>query len=68
MNIGLAIITIRKSKNLSQEQLAYEAGISRHYMYKLENNKASPTVSMLEKIAAVLEIKPSELLSSAENY
>lgn len=66
MNIGQAIITIRKEKNLSQEQLAFEAGISRHFMYRLENNLASPTIKTLEKLSAALNIKPSEILLEAE--
>ena len=66
MNIGQAIITIRKEKNLSHEQLAFEAGISRHFMYRLENNLASPTIKTLEKLSAALNIKPSEILLEAE--
>ena len=66
MNIGQAIITIRKEKNLSQEQLAFEAGISRHFMYRLENNLASPTIKTLEKLSAALNIMPSAILLEAE--
>ncbi|MBP5575798.1 MAG: helix-turn-helix transcriptional regulator [Treponema sp.] len=66
MNIGQAIITIRKEKNLSQEQLAFEAGISRHFMYRLENNLASPTIKTLEKLSAALNIRPSAILLEAE--
>ncbi|MCR5318129.1 MAG: helix-turn-helix domain-containing protein [Treponema sp.] len=66
MNIGQAIITIRKEKNLSQEQLAFEAGISRHFMYRLENNLASPTIKTLEKLSAALKIRPSAILLEAE--
>ena len=66
MNIGQAIITIRKEKNLSQEQLAFEAGISRHFMYRLENNLASPTIKTLEKLSVALNILPSAILLEAE--
>ena len=66
MNIGKAIITIRKERNLSQEQLAFEAGVSRHFMYRLENNLASPTIKTLEKLSAALNIKPSAILLEAE--
>ena len=67
MNIGQAIIVIRKQKSLSQEKLAFESEISRHYMYELENNKSCPTVQTLEKIANVLDIKVSELIQKAES-
>ena len=66
MNIGQTIITIRKEKNLSQEQLAFEAGISRHFMYRLENNLASPTIRTLEKLSEALNIMPSAILLEAE--
>lgn len=67
MNIGKAIVDLRHKHGLSQERLAYEAEISRHYMYKLEKNKASPTVSMLEKIARVLNVAPWQILKKAES-
>ena len=66
MNVGQAIIKLRKEKNMSQETLAFEAGISRHFMYRLENNLASPTVKTLEKIADTLKIMPSAILAEAE--
>ena len=67
MNIGQAIIVLRKQKSLIQEKLAFESEISRHYMYELENNKSCPTVQTLEKIANVLDIKVSELIQKAES-
>ncbi|MBQ3825336.1 MAG: helix-turn-helix transcriptional regulator, partial [Spirochaetaceae bacterium] len=54
-------------KNLSQEQLAFDAGISRHFMYRLENNLASPTVKTLEKLAQAMNIQPSQILVSAQD-
>ena len=66
MNLGQAIINLRKEKNLSQEQLAFEADISRHFMYKIENNLANPTVKTLEKLAAALYVNPSKILIEAE--
>lgn len=66
MNVGKAIVGLRKQKGLSQENLAFEAEVSRHYMYKLENNLASPTVCMLEKLAHALSVKPSEILEQAQ--
>lgn len=67
MNVGQAIISLRKEKNLSQEQLAFDAGISRHFMYRLENNLASPTVKTLEKLAQAMNIQPSQILVSAQD-
>ena len=66
MDLGKAIVELRKQNGLSQEQLAFDAGVSRHYMYKIENNLASPTVKSLEKLAAALKIKPSMIFLTAE--
>lgn len=66
MDLGKAIVELRKRNGLSQEQLAFDAGVSRHYMYKIENNLASPTVKSLEKLAAALKIKLSIIFLTAE--
>ena len=66
MNVGQAIINLRKEKHLSQEQLAFDSGVSRHFMYRIENNLASPTVKTLEKLALALSVKPSVILNEAE--
>jgi len=57
---------LRKEKNLSQEQLAFDSGISRHFMYRIENNLASPTVTTLEKLSNALSLNPSDILIEAE--
>ncbi len=67
MNVGEALVALRKERRLSQEQLAFEAGVSRHFMYRLENNLASPTVNTLEKLANALSVKPSDILLHAES-
>lgn len=66
MNVGEAVIKLRKERSLSQEQLAFDAGISRHFMYRIENNLASPTVKTLEKLAAALNVPTSKILAEAE--
>ena len=52
----------RNAKGLSQEALAYEAGIDRTYISALERGIYSATIDMVGKLAAVLEIEPSALL------
>ena len=41
-------------KGFSQEDLAYEAGLSRTSIWKIETGKVSPTVETLAKIAQAL--------------
>ena len=52
----------RQAKGLSQEELADRAGINRNYVGMLEREEHAATVDMLEKLADVLEIDPSEFL------
>ena len=46
----------RMKRNLSQEDLALAAGISRNGLSNIESGKASPTIDTLEKIANALGI------------
>lgn len=52
----------RHAKGLSQEDLAYEAGVNRTYMSKLEKGASYVGLEIIGKIAEVLEIEPSKLL------
>jgi transcriptional regulator with XRE-family HTH domain len=42
--------------------LAYEAGINRSYMSKLEKGASYPGLEIIAKLAIVLECEPAELL------
>ena len=53
---------LRSAKGISQEELADRAGINRNYVGMLEREQHSATIDMLEKLAAILEIDPVELL------
>jgi len=52
----------RQAKGLSQEALAYDAGVDRTYISALERGVYGATIDMVAKLAAVLNIEPSELL------
>jgi transcriptional regulator with XRE-family HTH domain len=53
---------LRHAKGLSQEDLAYEAGVNRSYMSKLEKGASYPGLEIIGKLAAVLGVDPAELL------
>ena len=65
-NLGLAVYELRKEKGLSQEKLALNADIDRRYMSDIENGKRNVSLDILERLAACLEIKVSELIEKAE--
>jgi transcriptional regulator with XRE-family HTH domain len=56
------IVRLRRVRELSQEALAWEAGVSRSYMAKIETGKTSTGLDVMERLAAVLEVDPMELL------
>ncbi len=56
---------LRKQKGLSQEELAFQAGINRNYVGQIEREEKSPTVDMIEKLATALNIEPIKIFSKA---
>ena len=54
--IGLKVKFERMKKGFSQEELAFEAGLNRLTIWKIETGKVSPTVETLSKIANALGI------------
>jgi transcriptional regulator with XRE-family HTH domain len=57
---------MRLRNGLSQRQLAGRMGVPRTYVSKIENEKATPTLSSLERLARALEVTVPELLSGGE--
>jgi transcriptional regulator with XRE-family HTH domain len=53
---------IRHEKGLSQDDLAYEAGISRSYLSQLEKGSFYASLKILGRIAHVLKTEPAEFL------
>lgn len=53
---------LRHAKGLSQDDLAYEAEISRSYLSQLEKGRFYASLKIIEKISTVLNVAPVELL------
>ena len=60
--IGSKIREARKAANITQQQLADKSGIIVTTIRKYEIGKQNPKTQNLEKIAAALNISPSELM------
>jgi transcriptional regulator with XRE-family HTH domain len=54
---------MRRQKGLTQEELAFLAGINRNYVGQIEREEKSPTVDTVEKLAISLSVGADELLS-----
>jgi transcriptional regulator with XRE-family HTH domain len=63
---GQKLRLLREFRNYSQEYIAEKLGITQNAYSRIENNQARLTADRLEKLAAILEITPMELLSERE--
>lgn len=54
---------IRRSKDFTQEYMAFEMGISQKAYSDIENSKVKINLEILTKISDILDIKPSEICS-----
>jgi transcriptional regulator with XRE-family HTH domain len=61
--IAANIRRLRKTKDLSQEQLAEMAQLHRTYVSQLERCVTNISINRLERLARVLEVEVSELLA-----
>lgn len=52
---------LRVERGLSQEALAADANVDRSYVGRLERMVENPTIDLLDKLAAALEIDLSDL-------
>ena len=54
--IGKKIKLERIKRDISQEDLSFDAGLARNTIWKIESGRVSPTIDSLEKIAKALGI------------
>ena len=58
---------IRRSRHLSQRQLASRMQVPRTYISKIENGKAIPTLGSLERLASALEVELCQLVRDSRS-
>src|SRR5256884_7341028 len=62
LNLAASIRSLRLRNALSQRQLAGRMSVPRTYVSTIENEKATPTLSSLERLARALEVTVPDLL------
>ena len=67
MVLGEKIKFHRNKLNLSQEDFGIKCNLSRNAIYNYENNKRTPTIATLIKIAESLNMSASDLLESSDS-
>jgi transcriptional regulator with XRE-family HTH domain len=55
---------LRHAKGMSQDDLAYEADISRSYLSQLEKGGFYASLKIIGKLAEALDVEPAELLKT----
>jgi transcriptional regulator with XRE-family HTH domain len=68
MNIGTNIKNIRELKNFSQEYVANEIDVSQSTYARIENGTIIPKIDRLQRIAEVLEVDLSALISTTNIF
>jgi len=67
MNIGNSILNLRKRKNITQEALAAELGVTAAAVSKWEKGYTLPDILMVCALADYFEVTTDELLGRATN-
>jgi transcriptional regulator with XRE-family HTH domain len=67
MTLGTKLSGLRHSKNISQEQLAYELELSKTSIIKWEQDKAKPSIDNLLKLCDFFETNVYTLLQDVSN-
>jgi len=62
LQLAAQIRRLRVRSGLSQRQLATRMSVPRTYVSKIENEKATPTLASLERLAKALEVTMPDLL------
>ena len=63
---ALNLRRLRHAKGLSQDDLAYEAEVSRGYLSQLEKGVFYASLKIVGRVAEALKVEPAELLRLPE--
>lgn len=59
---------LRNAKGISQDELAYEANVSRSYLSQLEKGAFYASLNVIGRLAEALEVEPAELLRALPKH
>jgi transcriptional regulator with XRE-family HTH domain len=61
--MAMRLKKIRQAREMTQEQLAERAGVTREYIARLEAGRYDPSLSTIERLAKALKVKVGDLLT-----
>jgi XRE family transcriptional regulator, regulator of sulfur utilization len=65
-NLGHSLRHLRESHHMSLKLLAEQAGFSASFLSQVENGRASPSISTMERIATALGVTLGQFFNHAE--
>lgn len=63
--VAVRLRELRQARHLSQRQLAARLDVPRTYISKIENGRAMPTLSSLQRLSTALEVPMCEMVHDA---
>lgn len=63
---GRVLQEARRTRGISQEELAFDCGLHRTYISLLERGRKSPTLTTLAKLGTAIGVPASELIRRVE--
>ena len=64
--LGDIIVELRHKADLSQEDLAYESGVDRSFMSKIETGQTAVSLLTLMRLGKTLGVKTSDIIIALE--
>jgi transcriptional regulator with XRE-family HTH domain len=64
--LGDELRKAREAAGLTQERLAFKAGVHRTYVSLLERNRKSPTLDVLSRLCKALGVRASTIIARVE--
>jgi transcriptional regulator with XRE-family HTH domain len=68
MEIGTKIKKIRELKNLTQDYMAQQLNVSQSTYSRIEKDDGDLTITQLEQISRILEVKVEDLINFNEKF
>lgn len=66
MLISEKIKQLRKDKGLQQKQVAIDVGLDQSNYNKIENGRREPSLEVLQKLSAILDVSIDELVNAED--
>lgn len=64
-HVGWNLRRLRLVRGISQEELAFQAGVDRTYMSGIERGVRNPTVLVLDQLAQALNVTIGDIVAAA---